>query len=119
MEANKLLKEAVEIFEKEIGESKVTHSYQVGKVSSNKIYGFHKRFDSQYQLGWKALDKEKKNNLKYTNLAQVATNNFCWWKRKKKLCGNGIPFLSSSDMMLFNPKRNSKKSALQHRELKI
>ena len=109
VEANKLLKEAVEIFEKEIGESKVTHSYQVGKVSSNKIYGFHKRFDSQYQLGWKALDKEKKNNLKYTNLAQVATNIFVGGRGKRNYVENGIPFLSSSDMMLFNPKRNSKK----------
>lgn len=109
VEANKLLKEAVEIFEKEIGECKVTHSFQIGKVSSNKIYGFHKRFDSQYQLGWKALDKEKKNNLKYTNLAQVATNIFVGGRGKRNYVENGIPFLSSSDMMLFNPKRNSKK----------
>lgn len=109
VEANKLLREAVEIFEKEIGESKVTHSFQVGKISSNKIYGFHKRFDSQYQLGWNALDKEKKNNLEYTKLAQVACNIFVGGRGKRNYVENGIPFLSSSDMMLFNPKRNSKK----------
>lgn len=109
VEANKLLKEAVEIFENEIGESKVTHSFQVGKISSNKIYGFHKRFDSQYQLGWNALDKEKKNNLEYTKLAQVACNIFVGGRGKRNYVENGIPFLSSSDMMLFNPKRNSKK----------
>ena len=109
VEANKLLREAVVIFEKEIGESKVTHSFQVGKISSNKIYGFHKRFDSQYQLGWNALDKEKKNNLEYTKLAQVACNIFVGGRGKRNYVENGIPFLSSSDMMLFNPKRNSKK----------
>jgi type I restriction enzyme S subunit len=105
VEANKLLREAVEIFEKEIGESKVTHSFQVGKISSNKIYGFHKRFDSQYQLGWNALDKEKKNNLEYIKLAQVACNIFVGGRGKRNYVENGIPFLSSSDMMLFNPKR--------------
>ena len=109
VEANKLLKEAVEIFEKEIGESKVTHSFQVGKISSNKIYGFHKRFDSQYQLGWNALDKEKKNNLEYIKLAQVACNIFVGGRGKRNYVENGVPFLSSSDMMLFNPKRNCKK----------
>lgn len=109
VEANKLLKEAVEIFEKEIGESKVTHSFQVGKISSDKIYGFHKRFDSQYQLGWNALNNEKKNNLKYIKLAQVASNIFVGGRGKRNYVENGIPFLSSSDMMLFNPKRNSKK----------
>lgn len=109
VEANKLLREAVEIFEKEIGESKVTHSFQVGKISSNKIYGFHKRFDSQYQLGWNALDKEKKNNLEYIKLAQVACNIFVGGRGKRNYVENGVPFLSSSDMMLFNPKRNCKK----------
>jgi type I restriction enzyme S subunit len=99
VEANKMLKEAVEIFEKEIGESKVTHSFQVGKISSNKIYGFHKRFDSQYQLGWNALDKEKKNNLEYIKLAQVACNIFVGGRGKRNYVENGVPFLSSSDIL--------------------
>lgn len=109
VEANKLLKEAVEVFEKEIGQSAVHHSYQCGKISSDKIYGFHKRFDSQYHLGWKSLDNEMKKDLAYVKISDVASNIFVGGRGKRNYVENGVPFLSSSDMMLFNPKRNCKK----------
>ncbi|ATA69191.1 hypothetical protein CAPN006_17880 [Capnocytophaga canimorsus] len=109
VEANKLLKEAVEVFESEIGESNVNHSFQVGKVSSSKIYGFQKRFDSQYQLGWNALEDEMKQQLQYRKLSSIASKIFVGGRGKRNYVENGVPFLSSSDMMLFNPKRTSKK----------
>ena len=109
VEANKLLKESVEVFETEIGHSKVNHSYQYGKITSDKIYGFHKRFDSQYHLGWNSLDNEMKKDLAYVRISDVASNIFVGGRGKRNYVENGVPFLSSSDMMLFNPKRNCKK----------
>lgn len=109
VEANKMLKEAVEIFENEIGESKANHSFQFGKISSDKLYDFHKRFDSQYQLGWDTLQNEKKRNFTYLKISKIASNIFVGGRGKRNYIENGVPFLSSSDMMLFNPKRNCKK----------
>lgn len=109
VEANKLLREAVEVFENEIGQSKVNHSFQVGKISSSDIYCFQKRFDSQYQLGWNSLKKEMKPDLKYRKVFDIASKIFVGGRGKRNYVENGVPFLSSSDMMLFNPKRTSKK----------
>lgn len=109
VEANKLLKDAIEVLENHIGQSRVYHSYQLGKISSNKIYGFHKRFDSQYHLGWQSLHNEMKNDLEYFKISEVASNIFVGGRGKRNYVENGVPFLSSSEMMIFNPKRNCKK----------
>lgn len=106
--ANKLLKEATQCFEKIIGTSNVHVGFQTGSVSSNSLKVFHKRLDSQYHLLWKALKKEEKTELKYKKLHCFASSIFVGGRGKRIYVENGVPFLSSSDMMLFNPRRNCK-----------
>jgi type I restriction enzyme S subunit len=109
VQANKLLNEAINNFEKKISESKVQLGYQIGKVSSKSLKSFHLRLDSQYQLLWKSLLKEQKNQIEYLPISDFAKNIFVGGRGKRMYVENGIPFLSSSDMMLYNPKRNCKK----------
>lgn len=109
VEANKLLKEAIEYFEEKIGETKVHLGYQTGKISSKALNTFHKRLDGQFQLLWKDLESEKKDELKYESLWSLAKTIFVGGRGKRLYTDTGVPFLSSSDMMLFNPKRESKK----------
>ena len=109
VEANKLLKEAIEYFEEKIGETKVHLGYQTGKISSKALNTFHKRLDGQFQLLWKDLEIEKKDELKYESLWSLVKTIFVGGRGKRLYTETGVPFLSSSDMMLFNPKRESKK----------
>ncbi len=109
VQANKLLKEAIENFEKIIGESKIHLGFQTGVISSKTINSFHQRLDSQYQLLWKALEKEEKKGLKYDKIYTYAKAIFVGGRGKRMYIENGVPFLSSSQMMLFNPKRSCKK----------
>jgi restriction endonuclease S subunit len=109
VEANKLLKEAIDCFEESIDESKVILGYQIGKINSKSLITFHKRLDGQFQLLWKNLEKEKKTNLNYIRLWSLAKSIFVGGRGKRLYTDTGVPFLSSSDMMLFNPKRDCKK----------
>lgn len=67
------------------------------------------RLDSQYQLLWKSLLKEQKSQIEYIPISGLVKNIFVGGRGKRMYVENGIPFLSSSDMMLYNPKRNCKK----------
>ena len=67
------------------------------------------RLDGQYQLLWKSLIKEQISKTEYTPITQLAKNIFVGGRGKRMYIENGIPFLSSSDMLLYNPKRNCKK----------
>src|SRR5690606_10793223 len=55
VEANRLLNEAIQIFEQELNYGRITDKAQYGKISSKDLLGFHKRLDSQYQLIWKKI----------------------------------------------------------------
>ena len=109
VKANKLLKEAIGNFEKIIGESKIHLGFQTGVISSKTINSFHQRLDSQYQLLWETLEKEEKKGLKYDKINAYAKAIFVGGRGKRMYIENGVPFLSSSQMMLFNPKRSCKK----------
>lgn len=108
VEANKLLKETIELFESQLNESNVKLGFQFGSISSTEIFSKQKRFDSQYQILWKSIKNEYKS-IEYQKLVELAKNIFVGGRGKRNYVENGIPFLSSSDMMLFNPVRNSKK----------
>jgi type I restriction enzyme, S subunit len=108
VEANKALKTATKIFEAKIGESKVHLGYQTGKIKAISINSFHKRLDSQYQLLWKDLDSERVNSIKYEKVYEFAKSIFVGGRGKRNYVEKGVAFLSSSDMMLFNPKRGCK-----------
>lgn len=109
VKANELIKDALELFENEINKSKATLGFQHGKISYKNINKFHKRLDSQFQLVWNQLEEEKSADLKYIKLSVLASKIFVGGRGKRNYVENGIPFLSSSDIMLFNPKRNCKK----------
>lgn len=109
VEANKLLDEAVNYFEEKIETSKVHIGYQIGKINSSSMNTFHKRLDGQYQLLWKSLLKEQKATLNYGKISDLAKNIFVGGRGKRMYVNNGTPFLSSSEMMLYNPKRSCKK----------
>jgi type I restriction enzyme S subunit len=108
VEASKLFKEAIDLFEQEINEGNIKLGFQYDRISSKDIFSKHKRFDSQYQVIWKNI-KKKYKTIKYQRIGELAINIFVGGRGKRNYVDNGVPFLSSSDMMLFNPVRNSKK----------
>lgn len=107
-ESNKYLKRAVVYLENKIGKSDVDLKHQFGKVSSKSINDLHVRLDAQYQLVWQALKNEIKEGLDYSKIKDYAKTIFVGGRGKRMYVKNGVPFLSSSDMMLYNPKRNCK-----------
>ena len=108
VEANKLLREAVEYFEKKIGDSKVHLGFQYGNINSKSLNEFNKRLDSQYQLLWRDLKREEKSKITYNKIVNYAKSIFVGGRGKRNYVEKGIAFLSSSEMMLFNPKRGCK-----------
>lgn len=107
VEANKLLKEAVELMESQLNTNTVTKGFQYKKITSKSFDYLHKRFDAQYQVMWKAI-KDNYSDIEYKKIGDFAENIFVGNRGKRHYVNEGIPFLSSSDMMLFNPLRNSK-----------
>ena len=100
---NKLLKEAIEVLENIIGESSTHLGFQTGKANSKSLNSFHKRFDAQYQLGWKKLREEYLMKLEYRKISKLAKKISVGNRGKRYYVKNGTPFLSSSEMMLTNP----------------
>tara|TARA_R110002096_G_scaffold80050_1_gene187862 strand:- start:16679 stop:18037 length:1359 start_codon:yes stop_codon:yes gene_type:complete len=109
VEANRLLQEGVAYFEELIGSTKVNLGFQTGKLNSKSLNTFHKRLDGQFQLLWKDLKKEKKEGVNYFEIWSYAKSIFVGGRGKRLYTEKGVPFLSSSNMMLFNPKRDCKK----------
>ena len=117
-QATVLLNKAIECFEERIGESKIHLGYQHGSISSKALNNFHKRLDSQYQLIWEGLKNEEEKKFKYSKIFNYAQSIFVGGRGKRNYVENGISFLSSSDMMLFNPRRGCKKVSKNNPGLK-
>ena len=100
-EATDALQEAVLIFESEIGDSKVKLGYNYKLVKSSSISSKFYRFDSQYQIGKSQITKFAKT----IKIGDIAAKIFVGNRGKRYYVNKGIPFLSSSDMMLANPLR--------------
>lgn len=109
-QATAKLDEAKKIFENEIGVSNTDYgAYKNEGIAIQSIAGKFKRMDSQYQIGHKSIVKEKRN-LTTTKINDVAKDIFTGNRGKRNYVENdGIYFLSSSEMMLANPKRFCKK----------
>ena len=109
-QATAKLDEAKKIFENEIGVSNTDYgAYKNEGIAIQSIAGKFKRMDSQYQIGHKSIVKEKRN-LTTTKINDVAKDIFTGNRGKRNYVENdGICFLSSSEMMLANPKRFCKK----------
>lgn len=107
-EATRSLKDAVNIFERNIGKSTFDLSHPTTIISSKNIASQFTRFDAQYQIGNALLSKEKEK-LSTIKIASVATKILVGNRGKREYVEkNGVPFLSSSDMMLANPLRGCK-----------
>lgn len=107
VEANKFLEEAVALFKNVLNECEVNLGYQFDRISSKDIFSKNKRFDSQYHVLWKKIKSEYKD-LEYIKINDLANNIFVGGRGKRNYVASGTPFLSSSDMMLFNPLRSTK-----------
>lgn len=109
-QASAKLDEAKNIFENVIGVSNTDYgAYKNEGIAIQSIAGKFKRMDSQYQIGHKSIVKEKRN-LTTTKINDVAKDIFTGNRGKRNYVENdGIYFLSSSEMMLANPKRFCKK----------
>lgn len=100
------IREAITLLETEIGESQYDISYRNGLISSKKISSSFKRFDAQYQIGKNELLKDiyESETIK---IGKLAKSIFVGNRGKRHYVKEGLPFLSSSDMMLFNPLKYS------------
>lgn len=96
------LKSAISCFEDGIGHCQYSYKYKTKAVKSSSVSSRFTRFDSQYQIGKIELDKD----LSYKScvkIGDVSKSIYVGNRGKRYYVKEGIPFLSSSDMMLFNP----------------
>lgn len=104
-EAENSLNKAILVFEKEIGISTVELGFNCKVINSKNISSRFIRFDSQYQIGKSQISKYS-NTVK---IGSVASKVFIGNRGKRNYVQDGVPFLSSSDMMLVNPIRFCKR----------
>lgn len=103
-EAVSTLEKAVSLFESIIGESKVNLSYNCQRINSKAVFDKFCRFDSQFQIG-----KSQISLYPHTKkITDIAKRIFIGNRGKRNYVAKGVPFLSSSDMMLANPLRTPK-----------
>lgn len=73
-------------------------------ISSKQLFRAHNRLDSQYQH---EVQLRKEDNIAFSSflIKEKAKDIFVGNRGKRYYVKDGVPFLSSSDMMLFNPSR--------------
>lgn len=113
VESNRFLEEAIELFKNRIKATKVSLSSQDDVITIRKIRSFSSRFDAQYQIITKKLECEKDPSIEYRKISTLAKKIFVGNRAKRIYVETGVPFLSSSDMVLFNPKRYAKQISLR------
>jgi len=108
VEANKLLKEAVEFF-KFLDTTYKAGTFNVKKISSNTINNFKKRFDANYNIINNYVDNIKSNQkIEFIKINELTENIFIGPRSKRNYISNGIPFLSTSEMQKANPTKTEK-----------
>ena len=81
----------------------------IGSISKSQIANHYHRLDSQYQLGIREMDSIHKTcQYEQINISDLAQRIFVGDRGKRMYSARGIPFISSSDMMLFNAGRTAK-----------
>lgn len=104
VESTDALGKAIKLFEAVIGKSQVNLGYNSKRISFKSIATRFCRFDSQYQIGKSQLSKFNKT----MKIGDLAARIFVGNRGKRNYVSKGVPFLSSSDMMLANPLRSPK-----------
>lgn len=108
VEANKLLKEAVEFF-KFLDTTYKAGTYNVKNISSNTINNFKKRFDANYNIINNYVYNIKSNQkIEFIKINELTENIFIGPRSKRNYISNGIPFLSTSEMQKANPTKTEK-----------
>lgn len=106
-EASVLLEKAINVLDKELGFDDTENN--IGIITSKNVFSKFTRFDAQYQLGNKSLKESSDLHIASKKIDSFASKIFIGNRGKRYYVkNNGIPFLSSSDMMLANPVRFSK-----------
>lgn len=108
-EATELLNEAVSEFEKKLISVPYKKKFCTSTVSMKQILKKFNRLDAHYQIAQKEFVARRKKTLKYEKIGPKAEKIFVGNRGKRLYSKDGVSFLSSSDMMLFNALRYSKK----------
>ena len=108
VEANKLLKDAVEFFEV----LKINYKYGAPKfknISIKNIANGYKRFDSSYAIVSKLVaDSLSSSKVDFITIQSQASGIFIGPRLKRNYVRKGIPFLSTSEMQKANPTKVDK-----------
>jgi type I restriction enzyme, S subunit len=96
---------ALDRFEEKLGKPQSRLGHQMKAISARCLSNGFKRFDSQFHIIDHSLRQEKKANLLYKNIASIASSISVGSRSKRTYVERGLPFLSSSDMMLYNPQK--------------
>ncbi|OWV17909.1 hypothetical protein B7990_08215 [Fibrobacter sp. UWB4] len=118
-EANRFLNEAVSEFEKCLNPECYKREFCTSTVSTKQILKKFNRLDSHYQIAQKEFVKRRKRGLRYEKIGPKAEKIFVGNRGKRLYSKEGVPFLSSSDMMLFNALRYSKNISVNTPSLKM
>lgn len=97
------LEESIKIFDNYLSSPDILKR---GCIKSKSIFSKHIRFDAQYQFE-KMIEEHENQNLEEIPITSCAVRIYVGNRGKRYYVNKGIYFLSSSDMMLFNPKRFS------------
>jgi type I restriction enzyme S subunit len=102
VEANRLLEEAVKEIEKEIGGYQKIETFKCTSIPSEQISVFQNRLDAQYHYFRKDL-RSKINFIPFKKLKLFAEDVFVGGRGKRNYTKQGLPFLSSSEILLAAP----------------
>ena len=105
-EADADLKKAISYFDNQMPQ--VSKRF-IGSISKSQIVNHYHRLDSQYQLGIREMDSIHKTcQYEQIKISDLAQRIFVGDRGKRMYSARGIPFISSSDMMLFNAGKTAK-----------
>lgn len=108
-EADAALKESLKLFEDASGEHGFPHETLTGRATYRSICASRRRMDAQYQLGMQRVAAAKQSGgCEQKRIGAVAKSLFVGGRGKRNYSTTGVPFISSSDMMLFNARRGAK-----------
>ena len=105
-EADADLKKAISYFDNQTPQKLKTFT---GSISKSQIINHYHRLDAQYQLGIREMASiHKACQYDQIKIADLAQRIFVGDRGKRMYSARGVPFVSSSDMMLFNAGRTAK-----------